>query len=87
MALGKETVLQPETKAETFSGRIRQLRGAIGMTQRELAQKVSANLRNCEQRGFDLTYLSKIEKERFAPPSTPAILHVLKCSSTRSWLN
>lgn len=76
MPLGKEIHLKAETKATTFGARIRQLRKAIGLTQRELAERVSSRLRKDDGRGFDFTYLSKIEKEKLPAPSTPAIVQL-----------
>lgn len=73
MPLGKDIVLEPEATATTFGARIRQLRKASGLTQRDLAERVSGHLRKDDGRGFDFTYLSKIEKEKQPPPSTPAI--------------
>jgi transcriptional regulator with XRE-family HTH domain len=58
---------------ETFGQRIRRLRKANNLTQRELAERVAAGLHQ-EGRGFDVTYLSKIENDRLPPPSTAAIL-------------
>lgn len=59
-------------KNPTFGQRLRELRKAKGLAQRELAEKVSALMKE-EGRGFDFTYLSKIENERTAPPSIPVI--------------
>lgn len=61
-------------KAKTFGQRIRELRLAKNLTQRELADGVAARLRKEAGRGFDVTYLSKIENDQLPPPSTPAIL-------------
>ncbi|MBI2849388.1 MAG: helix-turn-helix domain-containing protein [Chloroflexi bacterium] len=47
-----------------FGERLRQLRKASGMSQRELAEKVE----------IDFTYLSKIETGRMPPPSEKTIL-------------
>jgi HTH-type transcriptional regulator, competence development regulator len=62
----------------TFGQRIRKLRKAKGLTQRELAERVAAGLREEDRRGFDFTYLSKIENDRLPPPSTAAILQLAR---------
>jgi transcriptional regulator with XRE-family HTH domain len=62
----------------TFGQRIRELRKAMGLTQRELAERVAASLKEEDRRGFDFTYLSKIENDRLPPPSTAAILQLAK---------
>lgn len=59
---------------QTFGQRLRELRKAKDLSQRELAERVAARMRGEERRGFDFTYLSKIENDRLPPPSTPAIL-------------
>lgn len=53
----------------TLGQRIRELRGIKNMTQRELAEAVARRLRNEDGRGFDFTYLSKIENDRMRPSS------------------
>jgi transcriptional regulator with XRE-family HTH domain len=58
---------------ETFGQRIRRLRKARNLTQQELAHRVATGLED-GGRGFDVTYLSKIENDRLPPPSTAAIL-------------
>lgn len=50
------------------------LRRAAGLLKRELADRVDARLQADGLRGFDVTYLSKIERERVEPPSTAALL-------------
>lgn len=63
----------------TFGQRLRELRKAKNLTQRDLAEKVSARLK-AEGRGFDFTYLSKIENDKTPPPSLALITqlaHVL----------
>jgi len=63
----------------TFGQRLRQLRKAKTLTQRELADKVAARLK-ADGRSFDFTYLSKIENDKTPPPSVALILelaHVL----------
>ena len=42
----------------TFGQRLRELRKAKGLNQKELAEKV----------GIDFTYLSKLENDRMSPP-------------------
>ena len=51
---------------ETFGQRIRRLRKTRKLTQRELADRVAAGLHQ-EGRGFDVTYLSKIENGHLVP--------------------
>lgn len=60
----------------TFGQTIRDLRKAKRppLTQRELAERVAARLREDDRRGFDFTYLSKIENDRLPPPSAAAII-------------
>jgi transcriptional regulator with XRE-family HTH domain len=58
----------------TFGQRVRELRRAQQLTQRELAARVHARLQAEERRGFDVTYLSKIENDRLPPPSSAAIV-------------
>lgn len=64
-----------ETK-KTFGQTIRDLRKAAQppLTQRELAERVAKRLREDDRRGFDFTYLSKIENDRLPPPSGAAIM-------------
>ena len=59
---------------EAFGHRIRRRRLELGFTQREVAERVARRLKESNRRGFDVTYLSKIENERLPPPSAPAIL-------------
>lgn len=59
---------------QTFGARLKELRLAKHLSQRELADKVAARLKEQDGRGFDFTYLSKIENERMPPPSQQAIL-------------
>lgn len=68
-------------KPPTFGQKIRELRKAMNLTQRELADKVASRLRAEDRRGFDFTYLSKIENDKTPPPSIAVILqlaHVLR---------
>jgi HTH-type transcriptional regulator, competence development regulator len=63
---------------QTFGQRVRQLRKDSGLTQRQLADRVDAALRAEEGRGFDVTYLSKIENDKMPPPSVAAILQLAR---------
>lgn len=59
----------------TLGKRIKELRLAARLSQRELAQRVARRLKDEDKRGFDFTYLSKIENNRLPhPPSVSAIL-------------
>ena len=58
----------------TFGARIRELRKARKLDQPTLAERVAARLQAQGRRGFDVTYLSKIENAKVDPPSTPAII-------------
>jgi transcriptional regulator with XRE-family HTH domain len=58
---------------ETFGERIRRLRKEKNWTQRQLAERVAKRLKD-GSRGFDVTYLSKIENDKIAPPSTAVIM-------------
>ena len=62
----------------TFGQHIRALRKAKNLTQRELAERVASRLREEDRRGFDVTYLSKIENDKMPPPSTMAIMQLAK---------
>jgi transcriptional regulator with XRE-family HTH domain len=53
---------------------IKELRIKAKLSQRELAERVAKRLRESDRRGFDFTYLSKIENDRMVPPSVLAIL-------------
>jgi transcriptional regulator with XRE-family HTH domain len=61
---------------KTFGQTIRDLRKAKRppLTQRELAERVAERMRDDDRRGFDFTYLSKIENDRLPPPSAAAII-------------
>jgi transcriptional regulator with XRE-family HTH domain len=63
---------------QTFGQRIRELRKAKNLTQRELAERVASRLKEEDRRGFDVTYLSKIENDKLPPPSTIAIMQLAK---------
>ena len=58
---------------QTFGELLRELRKAKSLTQRDLAEKVSDRLLEDERRGFDFTYLSKIENGKTPPPSVGVI--------------
>ena len=60
----------------TFGSRIQDLRKQKKLTQRQLAERVAVRLKEKDRRGFDFTYLSKIENDRMRPPSVPAILEL-----------
>lgn len=62
----------------TFGHRLRELRKEKNLTQRELAERVAARLKADDRRGFDFTYLSKIENDKTPPPSTPAIIELAR---------
>lgn len=55
-----------------FGERVRELRKARGLSQRELAA----------QAGIDFTYLSKIENARMEPPSEKVILNMAEALDT-----
>jgi transcriptional regulator with XRE-family HTH domain len=64
---------------QTFGQRIRELRKAKHLTQQELAERVAARLKEEDKRGFDVTYLSKIENDKLPhSPSTATILQLAK---------
>jgi transcriptional regulator with XRE-family HTH domain len=52
----------------TFGERLRELRKAKGLNQKQLADKV----------GIDFTYLSKLENDRRSPPREKTILALAK---------
>jgi transcriptional regulator with XRE-family HTH domain len=62
-------------KETSFGKRLRELRKANNLTQRELADRVAARLRK-EGRSFDFTYLSKIENDKTEPPSVALITEI-----------
>ena len=62
----------------TFGQKLRQLRKDKNLTQRELAKKVARGLWAQGRRGFDFTYLSKIENGKAAPPSVRTIQQLAK---------
>lgn len=61
---------------KTFGQTIRDLRKATRppLSQRDLAERVANRLKEEDGRGFDFTYLSKIENDRLPPPSAAAII-------------
>lgn len=59
---------------QTFGARLKALRLEKQLSQRELAGKVAQRLKEQDGRGFNFTYLSKIENDRMPPPSQQAIL-------------
>ncbi len=61
------------TEQITFAARLKELRLGKRLSQRELAERVARRLKEQDRRGFDFTYLSKIENGRMPPPSRPAI--------------
>jgi HTH-type transcriptional regulator, competence development regulator len=60
----------------TFGRRVKELRKAKNLSQRELAERVASRLRAEDGKGFDFTYLSKVENDKSAPPSSPVILQL-----------
>lgn len=67
---------------QDFGKRLRELRLDRNLTQRELAEAVSARLRESDQGSFDFTYLSKIENGRLPPPSTTTIMQLAAVLNT-----
>lgn len=61
------------SEEKSFGKKLKELRMLKGLTQRQLAEKVAERLKADDRRGFDFTYLSKIENERMPPPSIQAI--------------
>jgi len=60
----------------SFGQLIQRRRQELNLTQRETAKRVTDRLKQEDRRGFDFTYLSKIENGRMPPPSAPAIRHL-----------
>ena len=61
-------------KSITLGRRIREKRLEKKISQRDLAERVAKRLKEDDRRGFDFTYLSKIENDRLEhPPSAAAI--------------
>ncbi len=73
-----QATLPPMPNPATFGQKIRELRKAKNLTQRELADKVATRLRAEDRRGFDFTYLSKIENDKTPAPSIPAIVQIAR---------
>ena len=69
-------------KKVTFGTFIRDRRKELQINQRAVAERVAARLKADDGRGFDFSYLSKIENDRLPPPSTPAILALAAVLST-----
>ena len=67
---------------ETFGKRIRELRKARRLDQRTLAERVRIGLQAAGGRGFDVSYLSKIENDRLRPPSLGVIVQMAKALET-----
>jgi HTH-type transcriptional regulator, competence development regulator len=62
------------TRGITLGNRIRAKRLEKRISQRDLADRVAKRLKEEDRRGFDFTYLSKIENDRLErPPSAAAI--------------
>lgn len=61
-------------KEQSFGKRLRELRLQKKLSQRDLAEAVARRLKEEDRRGFDVSYLSKIENDRLRPPSATAIL-------------
>lgn len=53
---------------ETFGQKLRALRRAAGITQRELAERV----------GVDFSYISKLENDRLSPPAADTVVEICK---------
>ncbi|MBW6503130.1 helix-turn-helix domain-containing protein [bacterium] len=70
------------SKPATFGERLREIRKSRNLTQRDLAEKVAARLKADDRRGFDFTYLSKIENDKTPPPSVAAILQLARILET-----
>ena len=71
-----DTISRVDAMPATFGARIQSLRKQKKLTQRQLAERVATRLKEKDRRGFDFTYLSKIENDRMGPPSVPAILEL-----------
>lgn len=65
-----------QSKEKTFGQRLRELRKAKNLSQRDLADKVAARFKADDCRGFDFSYLSKIENDKTPPPTVPVIIHL-----------
>ncbi len=69
---------------QTFGHQLRALRQARGLTQQALADQVVACRKAADGRGFDVTYLSKLENDRMPPPSAHAIRALARVLETSS---
>ena len=76
--------LPPMRNIDTFGQRIRARRLELNLTQKEVAEKVAERVKEADRRGFDVTYLSKIENGRVPPPSTEAILELASVLDTNA---
>lgn len=54
--------------ADTFGTRLRELRRAVAISQRELAERV----------GLDFSYISKVENDRIPPPAADTIVAICR---------
>ena len=57
----------------TLAARLHELRKSAGLQQQALADLVDARVRAAGGRGFDVTYLSKVENGRIAPPAATTL--------------
>ena len=69
---------------QTFGQQLRALRQSRSLTQQALADQVVACRKAADGRGFDVTYLSKLENDRMAPPSAHAIRALARVLETSS---
>ena len=70
------------TDENIFGKKLRELRKGKNLTQRDLAEEVAIRLRAEDRRGFDFTYLSKIENGKTPPPSVAAIRQIAQVLDT-----
>ncbi len=61
----------------TLGTRIKELRREAKLSQRELADRVAKRLKEEDRRGFDFTYLSKIENDRLEHSPSVATIQAL----------
>lgn len=64
------------SESKNFGQLIREFRLAKKLSQRELADRVAARLKEEDLGGFNFTYLSKIENNRLPPPSISVIIQL-----------
>ena len=57
-----------ETMNETFGSKMREKRRSVGVTQRDLADRI----------GVDFSYISKVENDRLPPPAADTIVAICK---------